>query len=313
MTGSGATNTRVFAIVVTYLPQARFLSELIAALAPQVERILVVDNTPGDDGSVEQLLSKLALPTIDLLRQGANLGIAKALNIGIECAARAGATHVLLSDQDSLPMPDMVAGLLRALGELTARGERIGAVGATFTDLHTGITFPFQVEIPGKFFYGHARADAEHPLVEVLGLITSGTLAPIGAFSEVGLMREELFIDKVDIEWCHRARASGSKLFGTSYATMLHRLGDAHLRVWYFGWRNESAYSPVRVYYQVRNFIALCKMPYISWRWKVRNGWFTFGVMYSQVFFGDDRKRSWTMALRGLWDGVRGKMGPLAG
>lgn len=301
----------IFAVVVTYLPQAQSLTDLLATLASQVAHVLVVDNTPANDKRVERLCNELGLPPIELIRLGRNLGIAKALNVGIERAIRTGATHVLLSDQDSLPASGMVEGLLRALGELTARGDSTGAVGATFTDLYTGITHPFQARLPGRFFYGHVHASAECPLVEALTLITSGTLIPVGVFAEVGLMREELFIDKVDFEWCHRVRAAGFKLYGSSYATMFQRMGDAHLRVWFFGWRNETAYSPSRTYYQVRNFIALCRAPYISLRWKVRNGWYTFGVTYGQIVFGHEKMASWTMALRGLRDGVCSKMGPL--
>jgi rhamnosyltransferase len=305
------TQHRVYAVVVTYLPPAAFLSELFIALAPQLERIVVVDNTPFNDSCVEDLIDELSLTSVKLIGLGRNLGIAKALNVGIEEAMQSGATHVLLSDQDSVPHSDMVNGLLRALSELTESGQRIGATGPTFTDMHTGITFPFQAKIHGKFFYGHIPTSVEHPLVEAMTLITSGSLIPVNVFSDVGLMREDLFIDKVDIEWCHRARAAGYKLFGTNYATMFHRLGDAHLRVWYFGWRKESVYSASRIYYQIRNFIALSKVSYISPRWKIRNAWFTLGVIYGQVVFGHDRRRCFHMALRGVCDGIRGNMGPL--
>lgn len=301
--------TRVHAVVVTYLPDTAQLHELLVALSPQVECMHVVDNTPQADASVENQLRALRLPNLQLTRLGENLGIARALNVGVEQALLAGATYVLLSDQDSLPQPDMVAGLLRGAQELTARGVRVGAVGPTFTDAHTGLTFPFQVDVPGRLFYGHMRTSAERPLVEALSLITSGTLIPASAWAAVGAMREDFFIDKVDIEWCHRARAAGYKLYGTVYAIMAHRMGDARLRVWYFGWRLESSYSPVRIYYQMRNFVVLCRLNFISARWKWRNGWYTFGVVYSQVLFGHSRLRALSMALRGLWDGLRGRMG----
>lgn len=301
--------TRVHAVVVTYLPDTAQLHELLVALSPQVECMHVVDNTPQTDARVENQLRAIRLPNLQLTRLGENLGIARALNVGVEQALLAGATHVLLSDQDSLPQPDMVAGLLRGAQELTARGVRVGAVGPTFTDAHTGLTFPFQVDVPGRLFYGHMRPSAERPLVEALSLITSGTLIPASAWAAVGAMREDFFIDHVDIEWSHRARAAGYKLYGTVYALMVHRMGDAQLRVWYFGWRRESAYSPLRVYYRMRNFVALCKLDFISLRWKLRNGWYTFGVVYSQVLFGHSRLRALSMALRGLWDGLRGRMG----
>ncbi len=301
----------VHAVVVSYCPDLPLLRDLLLELTSQVAAIELVDNTPAEDARVADLVLGLALPKLHLHRLGDNYGIARALNVGAQAAWNAGATHVLLSDQDSLPSTDMVTQLLRAECELTAHGENVGAVGPTFTDVHTGITFPFHAWIPGKLFYGHVRPSAQQPIVETLTLITSGMLIPAAAWAAAGPMREDFFIDHVDIEWSHRARASGLRLFGTIHASMAHRMGDDQLRVWYFGWRCESAYSPMRVYYRLRNFVAVCRLPFVATRWKWRNAWYTFGVAYTQVLFGQHRIAALRMALRGLWDGLRGRMGRL--
>ncbi len=304
-------SARVFAVVVTYLPDGALLRALLDALLGQTAGVLVVDNTPAADTRVQALCAAWPQQTLRLIRLGDNFGIARALNVGIEAALGAGATHVLLSDQDSLPAPNMVAALLSALDDLKRAGRSVGAVGPTYTDRHTGITFPFQTAVPGKFFYGHRKPDATHPYIEALTLITSGTLVPEAVLREVGLMRDDFFIDNVDIEWSHRVRSAGHKLFGVGAAAMFHRMGDQALRVWYFGWRQESAYDPARVYYRIRNYVALCRQPFISWRWKLRSGWNVLGVVYTQTVFGQQRQKALRMALRGLWDGLRGRMGPL--
>lgn len=306
-------SSRVFAVVVAYLPDTEVLRALLDALLAQTAGVFVVDNTPAADRRVEALCAALPQPALHLIRLGENLGIARALNIGIDAALAAGATHVLLSDQDSLPAPDMVAALLAAMDDLQRAGQRVGAVGPTYTDRHTGITFPFQAYIPGRFFYGHRRPDAAHPTVEALTLITSGTLVLAAVLREVGPMREDFFIDHVDIEWSHRVRAAGYALFGVGAAVMFHSMGDQALRVWYFGWRQESAYSPVRVYYRIRNFVALCRLPFIPWRWKLRNGWYWLGFVYTQTVFGQQRLAALRMAALGLRDGLRGRMGPWRG
>jgi rhamnosyltransferase len=295
------------------LPDTEVLRALLDALLTQTAGVIVVDNTPAEDRRVESLCATLPQDTLRLTRLGQNLGIACALNVGIDMALAAGATHVLLSDQDSLPSPDMVKELLQAQADLLGAGQSVGAVGPTYTDRHTGITFPFQVDVPGRFFYRHRRPDAMHPIVEALTLITSGTLISAPVLRDVGPMREDFFIDHVDIEWSHRARAAGYALFGVGAAVMFHSLGDHALRVWYFGWRQESAYSPVRAYYRIRNFVALCRLPTIHWRWKVRTGWYWLGFIYSQTVFGQQRLTSLRMAARGLWDGLRKHMGPWQG
>lgn len=301
---------RVDAVVVTYYPDLALLGGLLRALAPQVGRIHVVDNTPVGDTRLEIMLAESSSIDVRLIRLGTNMGIAKALNEGINAARDCGATHVLLSDQDSLPAPDMVSALLRTWNELRTQGIQVGVVGPTFTDINTGLTSPFQASVPGKFFYGHLRPDVGRPVVEALTLITSGSLLPLAALDDVGPMREDFFIDHVDIEWCHRARARGWKLFGTGAATMFHRMGDASLRVWYFGWRQESAYSPLRMYYRMRNFVSLCRSPAIDARWKLRNAWYWLGFVYSHAVFGPQKRGSVRMALRGLSDGLRGRLGP---
>lgn len=301
----------ICAVIVTFNPALAPLEALLRSLAPQVAHTIIVDNSPAQDGDFQNLIASISLDRITLICLGANYGVAKGLNVGIEQARAKGADFVLLSDQDSLPATDMVARLLEAYRRISRGGLSVAAIGPTFTDVHTGITFPFQVNIPGKIFYGHARPSTEKPDVEALTLITSGTLIPLPALETIGVMREDLFIDKVDLEWCLRARAKGFVVYGTGGAKMFQRLGEQHLRVWWLRWRNESAYSPTRIYYQVRNFFALCRFRYIPLSWKLRQAWFTFGVAYSQVVFGQERVAVAKMVLRGALDGVLGRMGAL--
>ncbi len=301
----------IAAIIVAYNPEAESFIALLQSLSAQVDRLIIVDNSPPHNDAAFNLVlqSAISLDELYLVRLGDNLGIATALNVGIELAFSENATHILLSDQDSLPASDMVSSLLKSLDELQSNGLNVGAVGPTFTDLHTHLTYPFQAEIPGRFFYGHRAPTVDEPHVEAITLITSGTLIPVEVLRHVGLMREDFFIDHVDIEWCHRAREQGYRLFGTGAARMYQRMGEARLRVWYVRWRYESAYSPLRIYYRLRNFVALWKLNYIQWRWKIRSSWYWLGIVYSHVVFGQQRIACLGMALKGVWHGLIGRMG----
>lgn len=301
----------IAAIIVAYNPEADSFVALLQSLSSQVDRLVVIDNSPPSNDSAFELVRKsgVDIERVNLLRLGDNLGIATALNLGIELAISEGANWLLLSDQDSLPAPDMVAGLMAAFKALQAQGLRVGAIGPTFTDLHTKLTYPFQADVPGRFFYGHRAPTESEPHVEALTLITSGTLIPAEAMREVGLMREDFFIDHVDIEWCHRARAHGYKIYGTGKARMAQRMGDERLKIWYGRWRYESAYSPLRIYYRLRNFIVLLQLDYIDWRWKLRSSWYILGIIYAHTIFGSQKLKSLQMALKGIWHGIRGWMG----
>src|SRR5689334_17381839 len=116
--------SKVFAIVVTYRPDAQ-VAECVRALEPQVERILIVDNGSGPEHL--QALQALCGDKVRLLALGRNLGVGAGHNAGIAAAREAGATHVLLLDQDSVPAPDMARALLEAEATLLAKGEKVGA------------------------------------------------------------------------------------------------------------------------------------------------------------------------------------------
>lgn len=303
----------VIAVVVAYQPQGETFFPLLDQLGRQVAEVVIVDNSAATDNRVVECFSESFVENgrFSVIRLGDNFGIATALNIGIEEALRRRADFILLSDQDSLPAKDMVGNLRQAYEELTAQGVMVGAVGPTFSDLNTALTFPFQVQLPGKFFYGHKMSSEEEPHVEALSLITSGSLIPREVIEAVGPMREDFFIDSVDVEWCHRARSMGYRLFGTGWAAMYQRLGEAKLRVWYLGWRYESEYGPIRSYYRLRNLVALWKLDYIDWRWKVRNVWYGLGVVYTHTFFSKKNKTEhFFMAVKGVWHGLTNRMGP---
>lgn len=303
----------IVAIIVTYHPDAATFGPLLGQLLAQVPKVLVVDNTPGDENpALENLIaSQDGATRCQLIRLKENTGIAHAINIGLDSALSTEADFVLLSDQDSLPADDMVANILRAFAELSAQGLKVGAVGPMFTDLHTGLTYPFQAQLPGHFFYGHKVPTVDEPHVEALTLITSGVLIPADALRDVGPMREDFFIDHVDIEWCHRARWKGYRLFGSGWATMYQRMGDARLRVWYLRWRYESAYSPLRIFYRLRNFVALWKLDFIDFRWKVRSTWYWVGIVYAHTFYSKQQNLKYLLfSIKGVWHGLRNRMGP---
>lgn len=304
---------RILAVVVTYLPTRSLLRALVEAYARQGADVLVVDNTPANDDCAWSYLEDLCASdsSIRLVRCGKNLGIAAALNIGIEAALRENFDYALLSDQDSEPEPGMLSGLQEVHAALTARSIRVGCVAPAYFDLTTRQTFSFQVHLPGEFFYRNASGENALPWTEILTAITSGTLISHAALADVGPMCEKLFIDHVDTEWCHRARHRGFKLYGTSSVRLNHRLGDSELRIWLFGWRKCNEYSSTRLYYRFRNFVLLCRLPYISTRWKCRASLYWMLSVYGHLLFSASRRRNFRMIVRGLRDGLHGRSGPL--
>ena len=168
----------IAAIIVSYLPERESFISLLQNLIQQVDHVLVLDNSPADHLAAQYFFDESGIDATrsSFIRLNDNYGIAVALNVGIRKAMGLGVDFVLLSDQDSLPASDMVENLYRSYEGLYTQQVRVGAIGPTYTDLHTGLTYPFQVDLPGCFFYGHKAGSEESPLVEALTLITSGTL-----------------------------------------------------------------------------------------------------------------------------------------
>lgn len=302
---------RVLAVVVAYMPEPTRFRAMLETLMCQLDAVLVVDNTPATELDAEQVVMAMSRhgAALRLVRCGENLGIAAALNVGIDAARMEGYELVLLNDQDSLPADDMVSQLLTTFDALAASGVQVGSVSPAYVDEVTGDWFGFQILRPGKWLYSVAAASSADPWIEVLTSITSGTLIPTAVFDAVGVMREDYFIDDVDVEWCLRARSKGFRLFGTVRAVMRHRLGDDSFPLWYLRWRRFSSYRPLRLYYRFRNFIALCREDHTPLGWKVRASWYWLGNAYAYLLFSPNRLANARYIVRGLYDGFRGRMG----
>lgn len=292
-----ATAPRVVAVVVAYLPDAQSLQATLRLLAPQVLQTVVVDNSPPG--------RQPALPGVHVVRLNGNHGVGAAQNAGIREAAQAGADFVLLMDQDSLPAPDMVAQQLHAYAQA---GARVGAVGARVRG-GAGYEDGFVRFRRGRYEAAPVPADVAD--VDCDMLIASGTLIPMPVLHDVGGMAEDLFIDKIDTEWCLRARAHGWRLVGAPHAVLQHRLGEQSVRLWFGGWRRLRLHQPFRYYYMVRNGLLLRRSPHRTAAWcradrrQLLSLLLYFGLMKPQGFV------PLRMMLRGLVDGLRGVSGAL--
>lgn len=300
---------RILAVVVTFWPDLARLSTLLTAIAPQVESVVVVDN--GSSPEVLQAIeSYLGGAQGWLLPLKANLGIAAAQNFGVERARHAGATHVLLLDDDSAPAGDMVARLTAALA--APGGERIAAVGPVVRDRRAvgePLVFTDQQAGPRR---APQLPSADGATIDVAFLIASGTLIDLQAFDAVGPFNEAMFIDHVDLEWGVRARRAGWHLRVVVGAELDHNLGERARRV---PWRSREVHvqAPDRNYYMVRNTLWLVRGDLLPTRWRrgyVR--WITRYAAFYAVAVPPRPLRLRRMA-RGVRDGMVGKLGPLPG
>jgi len=288
----------VFAVVVTFNPCFDVLKALLQALVPQVHAVMVVDNNSTEN--VGAWLDKQQLDTVSIQNLSSNKGIATAHNNGIFWAKeQQGSEFVLLLDQDSIPAVDMVNKLLTAI----QKGTNIAAVGPKYLDIKDVHKSPFVKLIGCKL---HSVACADHEVVAVDHLVSSGSLISIAALHSIGGMQEQLFIDYVDTEWCLRAIHRGYALCGVGAAQMEHSIGDEQVSI--FG-RKVALHSPLRQFYIIRNGLWLLRQSWVSWSWRFMDIKRLLIIYIIYSLFVGKRLQNWQMMNKGIWQAVIGKVG----
>jgi rhamnosyltransferase len=280
----------VCAVIVSYNPCSDILRN-IATLRPQVSSIVVVDN-----GSSEQNLAILRGARFEygfeLIENGANLGIAVALNIGVREVRAKGCSWVALFDQDSRVEPGFIDSMLTACKN-APNPSKVGIVCPVYLDTSTGIAFPIQRSKTG----------------EVLSAMTSGSLIPTELFDRIGTFNEPLFIDYVDIEFCVRTRRAGYRIVQSSRAVLHHSLGRITRHRLLGRWFASTNHSAVRRYYITRNRLRVLWQFMGDWPWSPKEVRSVLMETIKVVLVEQDRLAKLRNIVLGSVDALRGRMG----
>lgn len=294
-------SSNVAAVIIAYRADLELLRRLIAAIQPQVGALWVINN--GDAGDLAALD---ASHDLEIIQSDNNLGIGAAISHAIHLAKISGYEFLLTLDQDSTPSPNMVDKLLTSYCALIEQGVLVAGVGPKQIDRRSAHPALFIAPITLSFPLRRHFAPSSGDVIEADHLITSGMLAPLSVYAVIGAPRADLFIDYVDIEWSLRARKRGMKLFVVGSAVLHHSIGDNYR---HFMGKQVPIHSPLRNYYLMRNGVFLQKLPTISLVWKMSDA---LQLVKKFIFFGfflPQRVKRLRMMLRGIHDGLRGRLG----
>jgi len=247
---------------VTYEPDVPHLRQVVAALAPQVSRVLLLDNS--DSEQAKKQVRSLGEPNLnaEYFDMEGNRGLGSAYNSGLIRARQLRADYVLLMDQDSLAAPDLVAELLCGFA---AADNSVVTLGPTYTDqLSNRQSVVLRSD---RLRLRRVTGEQNLALRATEMLISSGSLIPLVAFDILGEFDETLFIDHIDTDWALRVHAAGRVMLVATAATMQHQLGDRVQRIWLGRWHSLPVHNPERLYYIVRNSLLLYRRGYAHWRW----------------------------------------------
>jgi rhamnosyltransferase len=288
----------VSAVMVTYHPDAELPARVNRILA-EVGGLVVVDNGSTED-AIGMLRAMAADPRVALMLNGANLGVGRALNLGIERAMASGARFVLLLDQDSVVHEGMTQTLL-AVRAGYPEPDRLAVIGAGFDGSET-------LALPAAGAVAAGARDYQ----EVESVITSGSLVPLAAHAVVGPFREEFFIDYVDTEYCFRARAKGFAVITTRESLMSHAIGAPthHSILGIDRWT--SNHSPDRRYYMARNDTVMLRESgrFALGSWAVKSLGRRLRTAKRVLLYERSKREKLVAIAAGWWDGVRGRLGP---
>lgn len=258
----------IAAIIVTYNPEVDLLIRQNHSLNKQVDWLIYVDNCSKDIDVIDSLKSEKTI----IIRNNCNLGLAKAQNQGIEQARIIGADAILLFDQDSVPPPFFLQELIK-IYENENNKHKVALVGPAIRNFTLGSNKNDE----GVIFKGiHIKHVKLQEATLVSYCIASGSFIPMTAINIVGEIKEDLFIDGLDVEWCLRAQSKGYKVIQTNKTYIEHCIGDGTSR-------RILSHSPQREYYIMRNAIWMSKQDYIPLGYRVRKALFSIGRLMQAI------------------------------
>ncbi len=254
--------------IIAFNPRVDRLRELHGLLQGDGIRLCIIDN--GSDNGPEILHEFTEDQDTEILANRNNMGVATAVNQMVQRARNLGAPYIMSIDQDARFSQGYAKDMLARFEALERSQPRLGALGAKVFDVGKNSHEPF---VCFDFAWQKRRGAFEAlacPYSRADFLITSGTIMSVACLESVGAMREDLFIDSVDLDWCFRACAAGWCLAGCEEAVIYQEIGAGVIRVPLLG-INVRTHKPLRYYYMTRNRLFLYRQPYAKWGWLLRD------------------------------------------
>ena len=190
------------AVIVLFCPNIDRLILNADSIAGQVDKLIFVDNSDSK-AALEQLIRE---KNIEYINNHGNKGIAYALNRAVEYCSNHGFEWLLTLDQDSVCPPDMIKEYERYIDDDIA----IITCAINYNDKEL------------------LKSDAEFEYIDEC--ITSAAFTNVSICKSLGGFDEQMFIDKVDFEYCFRVKKAGYRIIRVNTVIMHHLLGDLKLK-----------------------------------------------------------------------------------
>lgn len=271
--------------ITLFNPKLTVVDTVVKNLYDVVDAFVLVDNGSKNIDSIIELIKTNALKKVHLIKNGKNLGVAKALNQIVDFVNEQGAKFALTLDQDSVLKAADVTEMARHVSPDIA------------------LICPRMVDI-NKAKQKKYKTDLEY----VDRCITSGTLMNLEVCNKIGKFDELMFIDYVDFEYCKRVRLAGYKILKINTVELKHEIGKRTTHHFLWAKVYPSNHKPERVYYYTRNIYYYLWKFYnkLSFSEKFKERFLLFWKYFSIIIYEKDKLAKLRSYKKGKKDGKYG-------
>lgn len=277
------TKEAICCIVVWYHPN-NDAAECVHTFASIFGHVIVVDNS-SEDNSL--LLNQSE--TISYLPQNQNMGIAFALNLACNTALSMNYDWVMTMDMDGHIQSDTLHDFLSYVSNYNSK-DKLGLISPRhllecerFVSIKESYSYPSTV-------------------------MTSLNLVQLSAFRKIGGYNNDLFIDRVDDDFCIRLQQAGFEVVVVNPIVVTHKLGKAKEFMFLGRRKVKLMHSPKRMYTMVRNTLYMIQW-YPLYKKYYRAKLRTY-VKYALLYSSSTRFSKLSFMLRGWRDFRKGILGP---
>ncbi|HIJ96531.1 MAG TPA: glycosyltransferase family 2 protein [Desulfuromonadales bacterium] len=271
------TNNNISVVIVTYDDRWQYLYRVLEHLEynSYVSRVVLIDN--ASKYSVADRCCESLFKKVSIHRNESNLGSAGGFSKGISLACEKNDSLILLLDDDNLPRPGSIKGLIDTYNDLTEnRSYKNIAVLAFRENLHANFKIPKKpVFMHGKDFlcFNIFNAIQRHlklikfesiqhsgPEYAVIsgGIAYSGIMFSPGLVLDIGLPNSDFILYFDDFEYSIRMLKSGYTIWldrENSVDDILENYSASAYQIPFWGFW--LADSDSKIYYNIRNRVYL--------------------------------------------------------
>jgi hypothetical protein len=297
----------IYAIVLSWnnYPDTRECIESIRMSSYPITQVVLVDNA-SNAGFIGQLQGDYADDAaVHIIRNEANYGFARGVNVGIQYALARGADFVFLLNNDAIIDRQCIQVLVSTLEADATAGiagprifyhadpDRIWQGSGYFSLIKSGVVNPEKNRLQTSLAEGIQGIQKASFLTGCAMLIRSRI------FAKVGLFDEDFFFYDEDVDFCLRVTRAGFKLLYVPQAKSWHKIRNVA----------KDRTSPFVMYHLARSHLLVLRKNFSV-------VYFAYGLLVHLLLYTPYRmlqiaqgSRSLSAAkawIKGTWDGISG-------